>query len=165
MVGGVIVVFAVPMLDKLKIDDVVGAIPVHLIAGIWARSPSSLPMAMRASGFSFTVSLWLVSLPSWSPVSSGSSSRRSLAFGLTKKPRSTVSTWQSLVWKPTLSSPTAKAANTQHENRVRAGTSGPLLLDVEKGIAKGDKISQLKGSHASVPAQPFVVSKTSNCAT
>ena len=34
-VGGVIVVFAVPMLDKFKIDDVVGAIPVHLIAGIW----------------------------------------------------------------------------------------------------------------------------------
>jgi Amt family ammonium transporter len=34
-VGGVIVVFAVPMLDKLKIDDVVGAIPVHLISGIW----------------------------------------------------------------------------------------------------------------------------------
>jgi len=33
--GGVIVVFAVPLLDKLKIDDVVGAIPVHLIAGIW----------------------------------------------------------------------------------------------------------------------------------
>ncbi|MCO4827240.1 MULTISPECIES: ammonium transporter [Lentibacter] len=35
MVGGVIVVFAVPFLDKLKIDDVVGAIPVHLMAGIW----------------------------------------------------------------------------------------------------------------------------------
>ena len=34
-VGGAIVVFAVPMLDKLKIDDVVGAIPVHLLAGIW----------------------------------------------------------------------------------------------------------------------------------
>ena len=34
-VGGVIVVFAVPMLDKFKIDDVVGAIPVHLCAGIW----------------------------------------------------------------------------------------------------------------------------------
>jgi Amt family ammonium transporter len=34
-IGGAIVVFAVPMLDKLKIDDVVGAIPVHLIAGIW----------------------------------------------------------------------------------------------------------------------------------
>ena len=24
-----------PMLDKMKIDDVVGAIPVHLFAGIW----------------------------------------------------------------------------------------------------------------------------------
>ena len=34
-VGGVIVVFTVPFLDKLKIDDVVGAIPVHLFAGIW----------------------------------------------------------------------------------------------------------------------------------
>ena len=34
-VGGVIVVFAVPMLDKMQIDDVVGAIPVHLLAGFW----------------------------------------------------------------------------------------------------------------------------------
>ncbi|MEO1292138.1 MAG: ammonium transporter, partial [Pseudomonadota bacterium] len=34
-IGGVIVVFGVPLLDKLRIDDVVGAIPVHLFAGIW----------------------------------------------------------------------------------------------------------------------------------
>ncbi|WP_127114715.1 ammonium transporter [Shimia sediminis] len=34
-VGGVIVVFAIPFMDRLKIDDVVGAIPVHLICGIW----------------------------------------------------------------------------------------------------------------------------------
>nr|WP_245408241.1 ammonium transporter [Zhengella mangrovi] len=34
-IGGIIVVFAVPAIDKLKIDDVVGAIPVHLLAGIW----------------------------------------------------------------------------------------------------------------------------------
>lgn len=34
-VGGIIVVFAVPALDRMKIDDVVGAIPVHLIAGFW----------------------------------------------------------------------------------------------------------------------------------
>jgi len=34
-VGGVIVVLTIPMLDKLKLDDVVGAIPVHLFAGIW----------------------------------------------------------------------------------------------------------------------------------
>ncbi|MFY9241225.1 MAG: ammonium transporter [Roseovarius sp.] len=34
-IGGIIVVITVPLLDKLKIDDVVGAIPVHLFAGIW----------------------------------------------------------------------------------------------------------------------------------
>ncbi|GGB25991.1 ammonium transporter [Allosediminivita pacifica] len=34
-IGGIIVVFTVPMLDRMKIDDVVGAIPVHLIAGVW----------------------------------------------------------------------------------------------------------------------------------
>jgi Amt family ammonium transporter len=34
-VGGAIVVFTVPLLDKMKIDDVVGAIPVHGFAGIW----------------------------------------------------------------------------------------------------------------------------------
>ena len=34
-VGGILVVLAVPFLDKLKIDDVVGAIPVHLVCGIW----------------------------------------------------------------------------------------------------------------------------------
>jgi len=34
-VGGLIVVLTVPLLDKFKIDDVVGAIPVHLFAGIW----------------------------------------------------------------------------------------------------------------------------------
>jgi Amt family ammonium transporter len=34
-VGGIIVVITVPLLDKFRIDDVVGAIPVHLIAGIW----------------------------------------------------------------------------------------------------------------------------------
>ncbi|MEK9707572.1 MAG: ammonium transporter [Alphaproteobacteria bacterium] len=34
-IGGVLVVIAIPMIDKLKIDDVVGAISVHLVAGIW----------------------------------------------------------------------------------------------------------------------------------
>jgi len=34
-IGGGIVVIAVPLLDKLKIDDVVGAISVHLVAGVW----------------------------------------------------------------------------------------------------------------------------------
>lgn len=34
-VGGILIVFAVPFLDRLRIDDVVGAIPVHLVCGIW----------------------------------------------------------------------------------------------------------------------------------
>ena len=34
-IGGVLVVFAVPIFDKFKIDDPVGALSVHLINGIW----------------------------------------------------------------------------------------------------------------------------------
>jgi len=34
-VGGALVVGLIPLLDRWKIDDVVGAIPVHLGAGIW----------------------------------------------------------------------------------------------------------------------------------
>jgi len=35
LIGGVIVVFAVSLLDKLKLDDPVGVIAVHLGCGIW----------------------------------------------------------------------------------------------------------------------------------
>ncbi|MEL7417863.1 MAG: ammonium transporter [Cyanobacteria bacterium J06555_3] len=35
IVGGILVVFAVSMLDNLKIDDPVGAIAVHLVCGVW----------------------------------------------------------------------------------------------------------------------------------
>ena len=34
-IGGLLVFFAVPMFDKLKIDDPVGALSVHLVNGIW----------------------------------------------------------------------------------------------------------------------------------
>ena len=34
-IGGVLVVIAIPLLDRLRIDDVVGAISAHLVAGIW----------------------------------------------------------------------------------------------------------------------------------
>ena len=34
-VGGGIIVFVSPLLEKFKLDDVVGAIPVHLACGIW----------------------------------------------------------------------------------------------------------------------------------
>ena len=52
-VGGVIVVFAVPLLDRFKIDDVVGAIPVHLFAGIWG----TLAVCFTNSAASFSVKL------------------------------------------------------------------------------------------------------------
>lgn len=35
VVGGILVVFAVPFFDKMKIDDPVGALSVHLVNGIW----------------------------------------------------------------------------------------------------------------------------------
>jgi len=35
MIGGALVVFAVPFFDKLRIDDPVGALSVHLVNGIW----------------------------------------------------------------------------------------------------------------------------------
>jgi ammonium transporter, Amt family len=34
-IGGALVVIAVPLIDKLRIDDVVGAISAHLVCGIW----------------------------------------------------------------------------------------------------------------------------------
>ena len=34
-IGGTLVVFAVPVFDKLKLDDPVGALSVHLVNGIW----------------------------------------------------------------------------------------------------------------------------------
>ncbi len=52
-VGGVIVVIFVPLLDKLKIDDVVGAIPVHLVAGIWG----TIAVAFSNSDASFATQL------------------------------------------------------------------------------------------------------------
>ena len=34
-IGGVVATLSVPVFEKFKIDDVVGAIPAHLVAGIW----------------------------------------------------------------------------------------------------------------------------------
>ena len=67
-VGGLIVVFAVPFLDKIKIDDVVGAIPVHLMAGVWgtlavpltngdASFVTQLTSVLIVGVFTFVVSL------------------------------------------------------------------------------------------------------------
>lgn len=73
-VGGIIVVVVVPMLDKFRIDDVVGAIPVHLIAGFWgtmvvpvyAGADSNFGTQfvgfIAIGGFTFVVSLvvWII---------------------------------------------------------------------------------------------------------
>ncbi|OUD13265.1 ammonium transporter [Thioflexithrix psekupsensis] len=48
-VGGVIVVFAILALDKLKIDDPVGAISVHGIAGIWGLM--AVPLTNTTASF------------------------------------------------------------------------------------------------------------------
>ena len=45
-VGGGIVVLGIKLLDRLKIDDVVGAVPAHLFAGIWG----TLAVCIAAGG-------------------------------------------------------------------------------------------------------------------
>jgi len=40
--GAALAVFAVPLIDRLGIDDVVGAISVHLVAGIWGTLAAPL---------------------------------------------------------------------------------------------------------------------------
>jgi Amt family ammonium transporter len=48
-VGGIIVIVGTEVLTRFKIDDVVGAIPVHLFAGIWG----TLAVPLTNSGTSF----------------------------------------------------------------------------------------------------------------
>jgi ammonium transporter, Amt family len=49
LIGGALVVFAVPLFDKLKLDDPVGALSVHLVNGIWG----TLAVGIFAEGISF----------------------------------------------------------------------------------------------------------------
>ena len=41
-IGGVLCTLAIKLLEKLKIDDVVGAIPAHLVCGIWGTLATSI---------------------------------------------------------------------------------------------------------------------------
>ncbi len=72
-VGGVLVVFAIPLLDKFKIDDVVGAISAHLVAGIWGTMAVPLTndgatfyaqavgvVSIGAFVFILSLALWMV---------------------------------------------------------------------------------------------------------
>ena len=49
-IGGTLVVFAVPLFDKLKIDDPVGALSVHLVNGIWGTLAVGIFAANPAEG-------------------------------------------------------------------------------------------------------------------
>jgi Amt family ammonium transporter len=53
VVAGVIVVFFVLLLEKVKLDDVVGAVPVHLGCGVWG----TLAAGIFGEGKSFTTQL------------------------------------------------------------------------------------------------------------
>ena len=57
-IGGMIVVLGVALLDKLKLDDPVGAIPVHLFAGIWGT------LAVGIFGASASLDQFMVQLAS-----------------------------------------------------------------------------------------------------
>ncbi|WP_386680203.1 ammonium transporter [Loktanella sp. R86503] len=70
-VGGGIAVVVVPMLDKMKIDDVVGAIPVHLVAGFWGTmivpwNSADTSYVTQFVGFaSIGIFMFVVSLVVW----------------------------------------------------------------------------------------------------
>jgi Amt family ammonium transporter len=56
IIGGIVVVFTVSLLDKLKLDDPVGAIAVHLGCGIWGTLAVGIFGSM-ASGSQFLTQL------------------------------------------------------------------------------------------------------------
>ena len=53
LIAGVLVVAAVLFIDRIKIDDPVGAISVHLVCGIWG----TLAVGIFSSGHSFGTQL------------------------------------------------------------------------------------------------------------
>ena len=71
-VGGVIVVYGTKLLFSLKIDDVVGAIPAHLFAGVWGTlavpitNPDTTFGAQLLGVVSINAFVFVVSLIVWS---------------------------------------------------------------------------------------------------
>ena len=71
-VGGVIVVYGTKLLFSLKIDDVVGAIPAHLFAGIWGTlavpitNPDTSFGAQLLGVLSINIFVFVVALIVWS---------------------------------------------------------------------------------------------------
>ena len=65
-IGGGLVVIAVPLIDKLKIDDVVGAISAHLVCGIWG----TLAVGIFGSGSIVTQFIGIVAIGAFVFISS-----------------------------------------------------------------------------------------------
>ena len=65
-IGAALVVIAIPMIDKLKVDDVVGAISVHLVAGIWG----TLAVAIFGSGDMMVQIIGIVAIGAFTFISS-----------------------------------------------------------------------------------------------
>lgn len=61
VVGGMIVVFAEKLLERLKLDDAVGSIPVHLAAGIWGTVATGLygNLDILGTGLSRLEQIWI----------------------------------------------------------------------------------------------------------
>jgi len=53
LIGGALVVFAVPMFDRFRLDDPVGALSVHLVNGVWG----TLAVGIFAEDVSFAAQL------------------------------------------------------------------------------------------------------------
>jgi len=65
-IGGLLVVIFVPLLDKMKIDDVVGAVSVHLVAGIWG----TLAVGIFGSGSIVTQLIGIVAIGAFVAITS-----------------------------------------------------------------------------------------------
>jgi len=71
-IGGMIAVFGTQFISSLQIDDVVGALPVHLIAGIWGTiavaitNPDTSFVTQTIGAFSVVIFVFIVSAIIWS---------------------------------------------------------------------------------------------------
>ena len=71
-IGGMIAVFGTQFISSLKIDDVVGALPVHLIAGIWGTiavaitNPDTSFVTQTIGAFSVVIFVFILSAVVWS---------------------------------------------------------------------------------------------------
>ena len=102
-VGGILCVAGIKFLETVKLDDVVGAIPAHLFAGIWG----TMAVCITAGG-SFVPQLVgvlavgaFVFAVSWA---SGSFSTRWLALALRRRSKSSARTHRNWASKPIRSS-------------------------------------------------------------